>query len=53
MQDLPQNLLQHIKDFEDIFTVDRPKLKEIVKHFVKELEKGRCCIVVVRIACPG
>ncbi|KAJ5234422.1 Hexokinase [Penicillium citrinum] len=40
MQDLPQNLLQHIKDFEDIFTVDRPKLKEIVKHFVKELEKG-------------
>ena len=44
MQDLPQNLLQHIKDFEDVFTVDRAKLKEIVNHFVKELEKGMCCI---------
>ncbi|KAJ5987880.1 Hexokinase [Penicillium waksmanii] len=40
MQDLPQNLLQQIKDFEDAFTVDRAKLKEIVNHFVKELEKG-------------
>lgn len=42
MHDLPQNLLQQIKDFEDSFTVDRTKLKEIVNHFVKELEKGRC-----------
>lgn len=42
MQDLPQNLLQQIKDFEDMFTVDRAKLKQIVNHFVKELEKGRC-----------
>jgi hexokinase len=40
MHDLPQNLLQQIKDFEDAFTVDRAKLKEIVNHFVKELEKG-------------
>lgn len=40
MQDLPQNLLQQIKDFEDMFTVDRAKLKQIVNHFVKELEKG-------------
>jgi hexokinase len=37
---LPQNLLQPIKDFEDQFTVDRAKLKQIVAHFVKELEKG-------------
>lgn len=42
MQDLPQNLLQQIKDFEDMFTVDRAKLKQIVNHFVKELEKGKC-----------
>lgn len=42
MHDLPQNLLQQIKDFEDMFTVDRTKLKQIVNHFVKELEKGRC-----------
>lgn len=41
IQDLPQNLLQQIKDFEDMFTVDRTKLKQIVNHFVKELEKGR------------
>jgi hexokinase len=38
--ELPQNLLQHIKDFEDKFSVDRAKLKQIVAHFVKELEKG-------------
>jgi hexokinase len=37
---LPQNLLQPIKDFEDQFTVDGAKLKQIVAHFVKELEKG-------------
>ncbi|KAJ5214835.1 Hexokinase [Penicillium chermesinum] len=40
MHDLPQNLLQQIKDFEDVFTVDRQLLKKIVAHFVKELEKG-------------
>ena len=37
---MPQDLLQPIKDFEDQFTVDRAKLKQIVAHFVKELEKG-------------
>jgi hexokinase len=40
MQELPQNLLGPIKDFEKAFTVDGAKLKEIVNHFVKELEKG-------------
>ncbi|KAJ5670163.1 Hexokinase [Penicillium maclennaniae] len=40
MQELPQNLLEHIKRFEDIFTVDAAQLKKIVKHFVSELEKG-------------
>ncbi|KAI9926649.1 hypothetical protein ASPWEDRAFT_120797 [Aspergillus wentii DTO 134E9] len=38
--DLPQNLLSQIKEFEDVFTVDTAKLKEVVNHFVKELEKG-------------
>ncbi|KAA8649987.1 hypothetical protein EYZ11_007271 [Aspergillus tanneri] len=38
--ELPQNLLKQIKELEDIFTVDRAKLKQIVDHFVKELEKG-------------
>ena len=40
MHELPQNLLGCIQDFEKAFTVDRSKLKEIVNHFVKELEKG-------------
>lgn len=40
MNDVPQNLLQQIKDFEDRFTVDQATLKKIVAHFVKELEKG-------------
>ncbi|KAJ5172377.1 hypothetical protein N7492_004970 [Penicillium capsulatum] len=40
MHDLPQNLLKEIKHFEDVFSVDRKKLKEIVDHFIKELEKG-------------
>lgn len=43
MHDVPQNLLQQIKDFEDHFTVDREKLKQIVAHFIKELEKGMHC----------
>ncbi|KAE8145388.1 hexokinase-domain-containing protein [Aspergillus avenaceus] len=40
VQELPQNLLEQIKHFEDVFTVDGAKLKQIVDHFVKELEKG-------------
>ncbi|KAJ5545147.1 hypothetical protein N7535_006465 [Penicillium sp. DV-2018c] len=40
MQDVPQNLLGEIKKFEEAFTVDGAKLKQIVNHFVKELEKG-------------
>jgi hexokinase len=40
MHDVPQNLLKQIKDFEEYFTVDQAKLKQIVAHFVKELEKG-------------
>jgi hexokinase len=41
MHEVPQDLLGPIQDFEKAFTVDKTKLKEIVNHFVKELEKGR------------
>jgi hexokinase len=30
----------YMKEYEDWFTLDAPKLKEITGHFVKELEKG-------------
>lgn len=39
--DVPQNLIEHIKTFEDLFTVDGGKLKQVSDHFVKELEKGK------------
>lgn len=38
---MPQNLLEQVKHFEMIFTVDTAKLKEVSDHFVKELEKGK------------
>jgi len=44
MHEVPQNLLGPIQDFEKAFTVDKSKLKEIVNHFVKELEKGMLLI---------
>lgn len=44
MHELPQNLLGPIKDFEQAFTVDRARLKLVVNHFVKELEKGKCFV---------
>ncbi|KAL2809277.1 hexokinase-domain-containing protein [Aspergillus granulosus] len=40
MTDMPQDLLEQIKQFEEVFTVDTAKLKQIVDHFVKELTKG-------------
>lgn len=41
MTDIPKSLLDQIKEFEDVFTVDRQKLKEVVAVFIKELEKGK------------
>lgn len=41
MADVPQDLLEQIKELEKIFTVDQKKLKEITDHFVKELTKGK------------
>lgn len=41
MADVPKDLLQEIKRLEDLFTVPQAKLKEITKHFVSELAKGK------------
>jgi predicted transcriptional regulator len=41
MADVPQDLLEEIKELERLFTVDQAKLQEITEHFVKELEKGK------------
>ena len=41
MTDMPQDLLEQIKHFEEVFTVDKARLKQVVDHFVKELEKGK------------
>jgi hexokinase len=41
MAEVPKDLRNQIKEFEDLFTVDRIKLKQIVDHFVRELEKGQ------------
>lgn len=41
MAEVPKDLRNQIKEFEDLFTVDRTKLKQIVDHFVRELEKGQ------------
>lgn len=42
MADVPEDLLEQIKELERLFTVDQIKLKEITEHFVKELAKGEC-----------
>ena len=41
MADVPDDLLEQIKNLEKIFTVEQAKLKEITTHFVKELDKGQ------------
>lgn len=40
MHDVPKDLMDHIKELEKIFTIDTPKLHEIVDVFVEELKKG-------------
>ncbi|KAI1264295.1 hexokinase [Xylariaceae sp. FL1019] len=40
MADVPKDLLAEIKALEEAFTVDTAKLKQIMHHFVSELEKG-------------
>lgn len=41
MADMPKELLEQIKELEELFTVDQNKLKQIVDHFVNELAKGK------------
>lgn len=41
---MPKDLLSTIKELEDLFTVDATKLKQIVDHFIKELDKGKLII---------
>ena len=38
---MPKDLLEQIKELERLFTVECSKLKEVMNHFVKELEKGK------------
>lgn len=45
MADVPKDLLTEIKKLEDLFTVDKAKLKEITTHFVSELEKGKLLLL--------
>jgi hexokinase len=40
MHDVPQDLMDHIKELESQFTVDTAKLHEIVERFQSELVKG-------------
>lgn len=40
MASMSESLLEQLKELEELFTVDRDKLKQIVVHFVKELQKG-------------
>ncbi|KAF8543846.1 hexokinase [Trichophaea hybrida] len=40
MHDVPNNLMKQIKDLEQQFTIETPKLHEIVARFQSELEKG-------------
>lgn len=41
MADVPQDLLEQIRELERIFTVDQKELKDITDHFVNELTKGK------------
>ena len=47
MADVPKDLLQEIKRLEDLFSVDKTKLKAITEHFISELEKGTRFIPVL------
>lgn len=39
--EMPKDLLQEIRQLEEIFTVPTDKLKAITEHFISELAKGR------------
>lgn len=52
MADVPDDLLEQIKYLENIFTVGQAKLKEVTRHFVKELEKGKLSVLSRRRQYP-
>ncbi|WEW57971.1 hexokinase [Emydomyces testavorans] len=39
MADIPKDLLEQLKQLEELFTVDQARLKKVVDHFANELEK--------------
>lgn len=41
MADVPKDLVAEIKRLEDLFTVEKTKLKAITDHFITELDKGK------------
>lgn len=48
MADVPKDLLQEIKRLEELFTVDKAKLKSITAHFISELDKGKLLLLLLR-----
>jgi hexokinase len=48
MADVPKDLLQEIKRLEELFSVDKTKLKAITEHFISELDKGPLLITATR-----
>lgn len=48
MADVPKDLLQEIKRLEELFTVDKTKLKGITDHFISELDKGKTLLLLLR-----
>lgn len=40
VKDLPEEFTKELKEYEDWFMLDAPKLKMITDHFAQELEKG-------------
>jgi hexokinase len=48
MADVPKDLLGEIKRLEELFTVDKTKLKAITDHFISELDKGTYLLVAMK-----
>ncbi|KAJ5248867.1 Hexokinase [Penicillium chermesinum] len=40
LEDMPEPLVKDLKKYDDMFTLDRERLRKITDHFVQELEKG-------------
>lgn len=51
MHDVPNDLLAQITDLENQFTIDTPKMHEIVARFQSELVKGRFLVLPFACVC--